>query len=132
MSIYSDFVRCEVIVKRCTTDKKILDEVRDIVRRNLDAKPSTAVWWDRYGPGPDCPLSKQNMRVIDFVVLNAAASVKELAAQLGKDESTAYRYVSRADGQLLERGGKATIFLDGSGVVRTSAIVIQKPNVGRK
>lgn len=129
MSIYSDFVRLDFNFQRLTGDKKVLDESRAIVRRNLDAA-STVKWWDRYGP--DRPLSPKSMAVINFAVLNDGVTKKVLAVQLGLDESTVYRYVTRANGELHERGAKALISWDGNGVARTAAMVIQKSNAGRK
>ncbi len=122
MSTDADLRRLGKILERLTGDKRLLDDARAIVRRMIDAQPATTVWWETYGP--DRPLSDTNRRIIDFVVVNGQANKKELAAHLGVDEDSAYRYVSRADGQLLDRGGKATISWDGSGVARTATTSI--------
>lgn len=124
--------RLEQIVPRLTGDKTLRDEAVAIVRGLIDAQASTVVWWDQYGP--DRPLSPVNRRLLDFVVINGAATKKELAAHLGVDEESAYRYVGRADAQLLERGGKATISWDGSGVARTAttSIVVSQISLPRE
>lgn len=114
--------RLEQIIPRLTGDKALRDEAVALVRNLIDDQASTVVWWDQYGP--DRPLSPANRRLVDFVVINGAATKKELASHLGVDEKSAYRYVGRADGQLLDRGGKATIFWDGNGVARTATTSI--------
>lgn len=103
-------------------DQKLRDANVAIVRGMIDAQAPTAVWWDQYGP--DRPLSDTIRRLLEFVVVNGEATKKELAAHLGVDEDSAYRYVGRADEQLLARGGKATISWDGSGVARTATISV--------
>jgi hypothetical protein len=110
--------RLEHILPRLTGDKALRDEAVELVRGMIDAQAPTAVWWDKYGP--DRPLSPATRRLIDFVLVNGAATKEELAAHLNVDEDSAYRYVGRADEQLLARGGKATISWDGSGVARTA------------
>jgi hypothetical protein len=119
MSTIDDLRRLEHIVARLSGDKALRDEGLEIIRGMIDSQAPTVVWWDQYGP--DRPLSAQNRRIINFVVVNGAATKEELAAHLGVDQDSAYRYVSRADQQLLDRGGKATISWDGSGVARTAA-----------
>ncbi len=110
--------RLERILPRLTGDKALRDEAVSIVRGMIDAQAPTVVWWDDYGP--ETPLSPTNRRLVDFVVVNGKATKKELAAHLGVEEDTAYKYVSNADRQLLERGGKATISWDGHGLARTA------------
>jgi hypothetical protein len=114
--------RLERILPRLTGDKALRDEAVSIVRGMIDAQAPTVVWWDDYGP--ETPLSPANRLLVDFVVVNGEATKEELAAHLGVDEDSAYRYVARADKQLLERGGKATISWDGSGVARTATTSI--------
>ena len=125
MSMDSDLLRLGKIIERLTTDKALLDEAKAIVRRIADAQAresTTTEWWATYGP--DKPVSNSSRRIIDFVVVNGEATKEELANHLGVEEETAYRYVSRADDQLLDRGGKATISFDGTGVARTATTSI--------
>lgn len=126
MSMDSDLRRLGAILERLTGDKALRDEAKAIVRRLSDTPPSTVDWWDTFGPNR--PLSPTNRAIIDFVVVNGQATKQELAAHLNTDEENAYRYVSRADEQLLERGGKATISWDGRGVARTAATSIVVSN----
>jgi hypothetical protein len=123
--------RLEHILPRLTGEKALLDEATAIIRGMIDAQAPTVVWWNQYGP--DRPLSPVNRRLVDFVILNGEATKKELAAHLGVDEDSAYRYVARADQQLLDRGGKATISWDGSGVARTAttSIVVTAHEIGQ-
>ncbi len=122
MSTTAALRRLEQIVPRLTGDKALRAEAVALVRQLIDDQASTGVWWDQYGP--DRPLSPVNQRLLDFVVVNGAATKKDLAAHLNVDEDSAYRYVSKADNQLLERGGRATISWDGSGVARTATTSI--------
>ena len=127
MSANADLRRLESILERLTGDKKLRDEATRIIRRMIDSQPATTVWWDSYGP--DRPLSDTNRRIFDFVVVNGQATKEELAVHLNVDEDSAYRYVSRADGQLVDRGGKATISWDGNGVARTATTSIIVSNI---
>jgi len=120
--------RLEQILPRLTGDKALRDEAVALIRNLIDAQASTVEWWDHYGP--DRPLSPQTRRLVEFVVVNEGATKKELAAHLDIDEDSAYRTVGRADEQLLERGGKATISWDGSGVARTATTsIVPRPNI---
>lgn len=110
--------RLEHILPRLTGDKALRDEAVAIVRGMIDAQASTAVWWDTYGPDRD--LSPRARQLVDFVVANGGATEGQIATFLGINEDNARKLVKRADDQLLERGGKATISWDGSGVARTA------------
>jgi hypothetical protein len=65
-------------------------------------------------------LSPRARQLVDFVVANGGATEGQIATFLGINEDNARKLVKRADDQLLERGGKATISWDGSGVARTA------------
>jgi uncharacterized protein YidB (DUF937 family) len=130
MSIQADLRRLGVILERLAGEQKLRDEAKAIVCRMITAQAregTTTEWWATYGTNK--PVSDSIRRVIDFSVINDGATTKELAAHLGVDEETAYRYVSRADDQLLDRGGKATISFDGTGVARTATTSIIVSNI---
>ena len=113
--------RLERDIIRQGGDKKLLDANVAIVRGMIDAQAAsdtTTVWWDEYGPDRD--LSRRARQLVDFVVVNGGATEEQIAAALGINEDNARKLVKRADDQLLERGGKATISWDGRGVARTA------------
>lgn len=124
MDTSADLRRLDYIVSRLTGDKSLRDEAQAIIQRLTEShrKNGTLAWWDTYGPSK--PVSDTSRRIIDFVVLNGQATKAELAAALDQPEDNAYRYVFRANDQLHERGGTATIFWDGSGVARTATMSV--------
>lgn len=124
MDTSADLRRLDHIVSRLTGDKSLRDEAQAIIQRLTEShrKNGTSAWWDTYGPAE--PVSDTSRRIIDFVVLNGQATKAELAAALDKPEDTAYRYVSRANNQLHDNGGKASISWDGGGVARTATISV--------
>jgi hypothetical protein len=123
MSMESDLRRLGKIIERLTGDKALLDEAKAIVRRTVDAQPSTAAWWDRHGPDTAQPLSPRPRGLLDLIVVNGPSRVDEVAANLGIEEDYARRLVSRTDTELLNRGGKATIYIS-AGMVQTAATSI--------
>jgi hypothetical protein len=130
MSIEADLRRLGAILERLAGEQKLRDEAKAIVCRMITAQAresTTTEWWATYGPNK--PVSNSSRRIIDFVVINGEATKEELATHLGVEEETAYRYVSRADDQLLDRGGKATISFDGTGVARTAITSIIVSNI---
>lgn len=132
MSMDSDLRRLGEIVERLAGDKALLDEAKAIVRRVVDTRPSTVVWWDCHGTPPGVPqLSNRARALVDYIVANGPSRVDEVAIQLGIDEDNARRLVSRTDTQLLERGGRATIHI-AAGMVQTAAIsVVVGPSMRR-
>lgn len=125
MSTSSDLRRLEEIVGKLSGEKALRDEAKAIIRGMIDAQArdsTTAAWWGENGPKR--PLSPQARRVVDFVVVNDGATVREIATNLGIEEDNARRLVNRADDQLLDREGKATISWDGTGVARTATTSI--------
>lgn len=121
--------RLEQIVPRLTGDKALRDEAVAIVRGLIDAQASTVVWWGQYGPEPGkewrpgLPLPPRPMALVDYIVLNGPSPVAAVAANLGIEEDNLRRVVSRADTQLVDRGGKATISIS-AGMVQTATTSI--------
>jgi hypothetical protein len=126
VSTTADLRRLDFILSKLTGDKRLRDEAQAIVRGMIDAQArenTTTEWWAENGPTGK-PLSGQEKRVVDFVVVNGSATKKELARHLGVGEDAAYRYVSRANTHLHDEGGKASISWDGSGAARTATISV--------
>ena len=120
MSDIADLRRLEEIVARLAGDKALRDEAKEILRR-LVSTSGTAGWWATHGP--DRPLAQKPRALVDYVVVNGQASVREIAATLNIDDDYARRLVSRADTALVDHGGKATISISG-GIVRTATTMI--------
>jgi hypothetical protein len=124
MSDIADIRRLEKIVVRLTGDRALRDEAIAIIRGMIEAQESTsasAEWWAT--TGPDRPLNQKPRALVDYVVVNHQASVKEIAVQLNIDDDYARRLVNRADKELLDRGAKAMISITG-GTVHTSTRII--------
>jgi hypothetical protein len=83
----------------------------------------TTAWWQEFGPKGK-PLAPQCERAVDLVVTNHGASVTELARTLVITEDNAYRLVTRANNQLHDRGGAASISWDGTKIARTATISV--------
>jgi hypothetical protein len=126
MSIDADLRRLDHILSRLTGDKALRDEAKAIVNRMIDAPAPTAAWWDRHGPPPDrewkpgvAVLPPRSLRLWDCIIDRGPSSVREVSLFLGIDEAYARRLVSRADTEMLNRGGNATIAID-AGMIRTA------------
>lgn len=125
--------RLERILPRLTGDKSLRDEAVSIVRGMIDAQEATSAsteWWATYGPEPGrewrpgIPLSPKPRALVDQIVTFGPCPVEQVAVSLGIEPENARRLVSRADTELLDRGGKATIAIASGNVYTSTRIII--------
>ena len=120
----AELERLEHIIQRLTGDKALRDEAIAIVKQlktGLIKETGTTAWWQEFGPKSKA-LSPQCQRAVDLVVTNNGVSVRELASTLDTTEETAYRLVTRANNQLHDRGGAASISWNGNRIAHTATI----------
>lgn len=137
MNVDADLRRLEAILSRLTGDKALRDEAKAIVRRMIEARPSTVVWWDQYGPSPKKewrpghPLPPKPLALVDYIVLNGPSPVSVVASSLEIDEAYARRLVSRTDTELHNRGGKAEISIAAGMVHTATTSIVVGPSMRR-
>lgn len=124
--------RLEQILPRLTGDKALRDEAVAIVRAMIDAQAvedTTTRWWAENGPPPEKewrpghPLPPKPTALFDYIVLNGPSKVAVVSSNLEIDDHYTRRLVSRADTELLNRGGKATIHIS-AGMIQTATTLI--------
>ena len=126
MNTVESLRRLEHIVSRLTGDKALRDEATSLVRKIISSQQTTsssAEWWAKYGPStkqqPGPAISPQPRALVDLIVTLGPCPVDQVATSLQVSPDYARRLVNRADTQLLDRGGKATISI-ANGFVHTS------------